>query len=801
MANPIDKLKKIRGRSWTEIRTRGGQAISVYREQIGLSGHLLSDEEFGELLDASQFNNQTVAPEVLLEKFYQNSETSFFQSFRDRDETLRAFRHNFGEQSARLFIEQADKIVGGKFDLLGYENLDFGTPVDWHLEPLAGKQSSRKHWKQFDDLSTNETGDRKIVWELNRQQYFFTLGVTYWLTKNERYAKTFTSHLTSWMNENPPGTGVNWSSSLEVAFRAVSWLWAFHFFRDSASLTPELFRAALKYLYLHGKHIEKYLSTYYSPNTHLTGEALALYYLGTQLKFFKQAERWRKTGETLLFGELDRQILPDGVYFEQSTWYQRYTTDFYTHFRILRELNGAAANEKLDGKLQSLLDFSAAITRPDGTTALVGDDDGGRSLPHSNAPPDDFRALLSTGALLYGRGDYKFAAQEFAAETLWLLGADAAQTFEKLPETAPAENSRAFPDGGYFVMRDGWAATDNYMLVDCGALGALSAGHGHADALSINAAIGGKTVLVDAGTYTYHESDEARNRFRRSEAHNTLTVGGKSQSEPGGKFSWKTKARAKLDRWLSGDRFDFFAGAHDGYERLTAAATHERAVLFLKNDYWIIRDAVRTRGEHDYALNFHFSPETNASTEQAASGNSCVGSPSADGGFRLFTFGDNGGWQRTASRISPVFGKSVSAPFLKFASKGTGTQEFFTFLLPRENDFAAPDVFETFVGGGRAFVVKYRDYTDVFVYSDGAEIVRTEFFNANFQFLWTRLGEGDELPEEFVLIGGSHFSIGNREIINQPRALDFAVARRLGNRLNVRTSENVFSLSLSKKNR
>lgn len=806
MANPIDKLKKIKGRSWTEIRTRGEQAFSVYREQIGLSGNLLSDEEFDDLLDKSQFNNQNVTAAVLLEKFFQNSEISFFQSFRDRDETLRVFRHNFGERSAHLFIEKADKIVGGKFDLLGYENLDFGTPVDWHLEPLSGKRSTKKHWKQFDDVSTDETGDRKIVWELNRQQYFFTLGIAFWLTKNERYAKTFTSHLASWMNENPPGVGVNWSSSLEAAFRVVSWLWAFHFFRDSASLTPELFRAALKFLFLHGTHIEKYLSTYYSPNTHLTGEALALYYLGTQLKFFKHSGRWRKKGATLLLGELDRQILPDGVYFEQSTWYQRYTTDFYTHFQILRNLNGDekddAAREKLDGKLQSLLDFSMATTRPDGTTALVGDDDGGTSLPHSNAAPDDFRAVLSTGAALFGRGDYKSVAGEFAAETLWLLGADAAQTFENLPEHAPAKNSFAFRDGGYFVMRDGWTETDNYMLVDCGALGALSAGHGHADALAVNAAIGGRTVLVDAGTYTYHESEKARNRFRRSEAHNTLTIGGKSQSEPGGKFGWQTKAQATLDRWLADDRFDFFAGAHDGYRRLADAATHERDILFLKNDYWIMRDAVKTRGAYDYALNFQFSPETNPSIENAGSGNSCVGEKSAFAvGFRLFTFGDNGGWQREESRISPNFGKSVSAPSLKFKSHGAGTQEFFSFLLPWENGFDAPDVFETSVVGARAFVIKYRGYTDVFVFSDGAQIVRTEFFNANFEFVWARLGGADELPEEFVLIGGSHFSIGSREIVNHPQALDFAVARRLGNRLNVRTSENVFSLSLSKKNR
>ena len=105
-----------------------------------------------------------------------------------------------------------------------------------------------------------------------------------------------------------------WGSTGSAAWSSpsasMSWIWAFHFFRDSDSFTPDLFHKALKFLYLHGRHIEKYLSTYYSPNTHLTGEALGLYYLGTQLPFFERSGQWRKLGEDILLAELDRQVLP-----------------------------------------------------------------------------------------------------------------------------------------------------------------------------------------------------------------------------------------------------------------------------------------------------------------------------------------------------------------------------------------------------------------------------------------------------------------------------------------------------------
>lgn len=808
MGNPLDKLKKIKGKSWEELRARGGQAFAVYSEQFGLSGKMPTDTEFAQLIDKSYFGKSPIIAEGLWVKFFKNGDTRFFPSFSRRKETVESFRNLFGEKNERWFIDKASKIVDGRFDLLGYQNLDLGSEIDWHLEPVSGKRSPLKHWKQFDELDTTETGDKKLVWELNRHQHFFTLGVAFWLTKDERYAAAFAKHLKSWMEQNPPGTGINWFSSMELAFRAISWIWAFHFFRDSDHLTPDLFHKALKFLYLHGRHIEKYLSTYYSPNTHLTGEALGLYYLGTQLPFFERSGQWRKLGEDILLAELDRQIHPDGVYFEQSTWYQKYTVDFYTQFLILKTLYGGEiekeAGEKLESRLQAALDFLMYITRPDGTTPIIGDDDGGKTVPFGRRKSDDFRAALVTGATLFERGDYKYIGGDPVPEVLWLLGLEGVRAYKALRAHVPSGTSKKFPLGGYFAMRDGWSETDNYLLVDCGEVGAISGGHGHADTLAIELAIQGKTLLVDSGTYTYHESRELRNYFRSTTAHNTLVVDKISSSEPGDKFSWKTKAEATINSLVCQERFDFFEGSHNGYERIAnAPATHRRSILFLKNDYWIMRDLVEAKLDHDYALNFHLKTGTKPHIEGTEAGGFFVGQePSNEDGWRFFTFGDNGGWQRKESWISTNYGEKVNSPFLRYVSRGKGTQEFFTFMLPVEVGCEKPEVLETPVPGGRAFVVSYRGYKDLVVFADSADqVVRTEFFNTNFKAFWARLSDGEHLPEEFVMVGGTHFTLGGREIINHPNELEFASARRFGNKLNVRTSESIFSISIPQKRR
>ena len=95
---------------------------------------------------------------------------------------------------------------------------------------------------------------------------------------------------------------------------------------------------------------------------------------------------------------------------------------------------------------------------------------------------------------------------------------------------------------------------------------------------------------------------------------------------------------------------------------------------------------MKTYGEHEYELNFHFNAETHPKIENAENGENCVHKFSADGvGLRLFTFGDNGNWQSKENYISPCYGIAPESKLMRFISIGRGMQEFFTFLLPDGN--------------------------------------------------------------------------------------------------------------------
>ncbi|MGH9198314.1 MAG: heparinase II/III family protein, partial [Acidimicrobiia bacterium] len=367
----ITKIRKLKGRSVDELRVRLFQTLAALLERTGRStqARVPSDRDMTSLLDPSIIGRHQAAAGPLLDHFRVRRSPAFFAGFDDRRATIAELERRWPEANART-VERAERISKGSFDLLGLHNLRFGRPIDWHLEPLAGKRAPMTHWSSIDYLDPNEAGDKKIVWELNRHQYLLTLGQAYWLTGREQYATTFVEHVTQWMDKNPPKLGINWASSLEIAFRAISWLWALYFFKHSPSLTPAVFWRLLKYLYLHGRHLETYPSTYFSPNTHLTGEALGLFYLGVLVPEFRRSGRWRTLGRHILLSALTPHVRSDGVYFEQSSYYQRYTADFYTHFYLLSRRNGETVDRTCADSLAALIDYLMHITRPDGTTPL-----------------------------------------------------------------------------------------------------------------------------------------------------------------------------------------------------------------------------------------------------------------------------------------------------------------------------------------------------------------------------------------------------------------------------------------------
>lgn len=600
-------------------------------------------------------------------------------------------------EARQRIVGAAEALLQGRFDLLGYRDLRFGDPLDWHLDPISGRRAPLAHWSRLDPLDAATLGDSKVIWELNRHQWMARLGQAYRLTGDERFAAAFARHVTGWIEANPPGVGINWASSLEVAFRVISWSWALHLFRGASPLTGGLRAQILAGLWSHAAHVERYLSHYFSPNTHLTGEALGLVYAGVLFPDLPRAERWRTLGARILERESGRQILADGVYVEQSTCYHRYTAEIYLHFVLLARQGGLEVSILVTDRIQRLLDALLALMRPDGSLPQIGDADGGRLLPLDRRAPDDAGDVFSTAAVVFQRSDYAWAAQDLAPETLWLLGPAAAAAFDSLRPAPPSTgSSRALADGGYVVMRTGWQRDADQVIFDVGPLGCqTSAGHGHADLLSVQCAFDGRPYLVDPGTFRYTADHGWRGHFRGTAAHSTVEVDGTGQAMPGGPFRWESHPRARLLRWESRSTLDVAEAEHHAYARLSRPVVHRRRVILAKRDrYAVIVDDLAGAGEHRLDVRFQLAPMPVSldpdSWVRAGSGSVLLirafASHSLKVSLREGEEEPRQGW------VSPDYGVRTPAPLLVYSAVALLPVRVVTLLLPWHDLGAPPPV-------------------------------------------------------------------------------------------------------------
>ena len=522
----LEQLGKIRGVSLNELRVRSRQRLARLSDRLrrGRAPEMSDDELFSEFNPMWRGERMADA----LRHCLRAKNRRFLPPLEQRVEIVGMMNRRFPDERDAI-INTAECALTGIFSLLGHIGLSFGdppdAPIDWSLDPVSGLRAPLRHWSNLHSLDPLGGGDPKVVWELNRHAHFVTLGQAYWLTDDDRFAAGFVDQVSAWIDANPVGMGINWASSLEVAFRSIAWLWALGLCIDSREVTPDFFARLLKSLIEHGRHIKRYLSYYFSPNTHLTGEALGLFYLGLALPELSRSEGWRKLGLRILLDQAAKQLRADGVYFEQSSYYHRYTTDIYTHLFALTRADDnmihCEAEADLRRKLEGMLDHLMWITRPDGSSPLFGDDDGGRLIKLAARAANDFRDTLAVGAAVLGRGDWKYVAGAAPAEMLWIIGPEGVELYDRLEAESPREISKGFRSSGYFVMRDGWRRDSSFVLIDCGPHGAeVGCGHAHSDALSIEFASGGVTWLVDPGTFVYAADPKTRDQFRSTAAHN-----------------------------------------------------------------------------------------------------------------------------------------------------------------------------------------------------------------------------------------------------------------------------------------
>lgn len=535
------------------------------RRDIGGEGPLLSDEEFFSLL-REDVEGLAPARAAAAAGDYEAAKAHLLEYFRARTWPTWTFdpRQYDQKRQADYNTAAAEQVMAHTFRWQG-RTATLPPDIDWTFNP----------WEGDDPDYTPEW-----TYDLNRFGFWSTLGRAWWATGDDRYAEEFVAQLVDWIRDNPapvlgsPNQAPTWRTIEQGIRTAGSWMDAYHYFLFAPQMTPEVHCMFLKSFVEHARTLTR--MTVEHPEhagNWVTMECNGLAHIGCMFPEFTEAEHWREIAFARLLEELDRQVYPDGAQMELSTGYHQVARSNFMRALEPALRNGFDVPPEYLGKLKRMYEYNLRAMTP----ALY--------LPPLNDSGDT--AVASTLREAYETwGDPEF---------LW--GATGGAEGEPVDYT-----SVFFPWAGQAVMRSGWTNEDRYLMFEVGPFGI---GHQHEDKLGLWLWAFGRPLLTEAGTYSYDRS-QWRRFVLSTEAHNTIMVDGLPQNRRSLRETYQ--ATEPLEGvFATGEVFDWCVGRYEeGYGSDHLPVTHERSVIFVRPDYYVVIDRLLgAEGEHTYEALFN----------------------------------------------------------------------------------------------------------------------------------------------------------------------------------------------------
>jgi hypothetical protein len=343
---------------------------------------------------------------------------------------------------------------------------------------------------------------------------------------------------------------------------------------------------------------------------------VGLYYLTSVFHDLPEATLWNTFCRDALEHEIQIQVLNDGADYESSIPYHRLVTELFLGVACLADYRKQPLSDDYRLRLKKMVAYMAAVLRPDGLMPQVGDADDGRLHIFSGYGrwnPQDPRHLFGPAALILNDPEWlKHTGPDGAWESAWWGFDITGVSFEgnELPTHATL-----FPEAGIAVSRQ----EDQFLLVSNGRVGTRGFGnHKHNDQLGFELHLNGNPLIVDAGSYVYTSDPGARNLFRSTRYHNTLSIDDEEQNELRPEWLFRLFETAYAEHLhFHGDEVAVeYHGRHIGLPR--GKVTHERRFrLLYRSRMLIISDLLDANGTHDLCWHFHFAPGIAAGIPQA----------------------------------------------------------------------------------------------------------------------------------------------------------------------------------------
>ncbi|RAV28939.1 heparin-sulfate lyase HepC [Sinomicrobium soli] len=565
-------------------------------------------------------------------KQYEQAAGALLQYYRNRTH-IRHPEYNREDRGAysgkRLpadIMEKADKGLEHLFFVhKGYGYLDYGKDINWQYWPVR---------------------DNEIRWQVNRMYWWEPMGLAYWSTGKETYAREWIFQYRDWIKKNPEGLSDEndrfaWRP-LETSRRLQDQTALFNIFISSENFTAQFLTEFLENYY---RHAERVLHHYSEKGNHLLFEAQRMIYAGAFFPEFKRAGEWRKSGIDILNKEIKKQVYADGLQYELSPNYHTGAINTFLRAYSMAQL----------ANLESEFPESYKATIENMITALVN-----FSFPDYSYPMFSDAKLEQKSGMIK---KFRTWARVFPENSVIRYYAT-----EGKEGTPPPYTSHAMKKGGFYTFRNSWKDTATVMVMKASP---PAFWHSQPDNGTFDLWVKGRNFMPDTGAYVYGGDDEImklRNWYRQTRVHKTLTLDDADMDI----------CDASLRLWKTSDSLDILSYTNPSYKDLE----HTRTVLFIDKKYFVIFDKAEGPARGKVAIHFQLKEGKAVINKKDHSARTAY----KDGNNLLVKNLDTGqaGMVREEGKVSYAYRKEVKRPAFAFVrdKKDPAAVRFATLLYP-----------------------------------------------------------------------------------------------------------------------
>ncbi len=465
------------------------------------------------------------------------------------------------------------------------------------------KYSGNTNWKLPFNYLNGEAVDAYALRHLERQHKMVDIAFYYnYQKKDTTYLNYFKEQLNSLNTalKNKDYEAIENGNGVYEAFRSgyriLNWLQIHNIFLGEDAYSDEDQLRTIATLLQHGQHLYEHNSEF-QPGNHQTRGMSALAMVSILLRDFKGTEKWYDRAMDLLEQHLSAEIKSDGFQFERTVHYHMSDIKNYFYVYQLAQNSDYKVSPVWKEKLKTLFTSLAKIAYPDGSAPVFSDD---TDIPW--AERNDISGAMTLGYLLFKEPEMGFfASSRLEPDMYWYVSKDQLKMLNDIHAEKPSFKSLSLPETGYYIMREGWEPKDKMLVISAG-LDDKKPDHQHGDMLGVQAMANGWVVLPNYQVRYYLKDLEF---FKNSMVKNVALVdnqlqGNDYRSNKGGSGFGKfgELPQPTTIAFETGREHDLFVGSHDGFENI--GVHYSRQVIFVKDDFWIIKDNFKAGKSHNY---------------------------------------------------------------------------------------------------------------------------------------------------------------------------------------------------------